>query len=87
MNVWHVSFYPVSHFCFHVLTVAAAILPLQSCFQDKMDLVSEGLTAQQQKANSRRPVGSSQIWTVRLFLVPYSFYYLGILNKLHTEVL
>ena len=52
-----------------------------------MDLASEGLTAQQQKANSRRPVGSSQILTVRLFLIPYSLHYLGILNNLQTEVL
>ncbi|TVU02164.1 hypothetical protein EJB05_52360, partial [Eragrostis curvula] len=29
-----------------------------------MDLESEGLVAQQQKASGRRPVGSSQIWTV-----------------------
>ncbi|RLN35596.1 hypothetical protein C2845_PM03G07950 [Panicum miliaceum] len=35
-----------------------------------MDLASEGLTAQQQKANSRRPVGSSQIWTRYGVLLP-----------------
>lgn len=50
-----------------------------------MDLSPEGLITQQQKANGRRPVGSSQIWTVCCFLVP--FYYLGILNKSHTETM
>ncbi|XP_004957807.1 protein MAIN-LIKE 1 [Setaria italica] len=35
-----------------------------------MDPASEGLLAQQQKANSRRPVGSSQIWTRYGVLLP-----------------
>lgn len=39
-------------------------------FQDKMDLAPQGLITQQQKANERRPVGSSQIWTRYGVLLP-----------------
>jgi hypothetical protein len=52
-----------------------------------MDLAPQGLITQQQKANERRPVGSSQIWTVCNFLIPCFSYYLGILNKIQPEIM
>ncbi|WVZ66045.1 hypothetical protein U9M48_015321 [Paspalum notatum var. saurae] len=38
--------------------------------RDKMDTARQGLITQQQKANGRRPVGSSQIWTRYGVLLP-----------------
>ncbi|ONM23919.1 Hydrolase/ protein serine/threonine phosphatase [Zea mays] len=51
-------------------TTPTIALVLRYASKDKMDLAPQGLITQQQKANERRPVGSSQIWTRYGVLLP-----------------